>query len=66
MAVKTGYKHGIATLNSTNPTGDNYMANFIRGAVLYMTDEQARALRTEKISRDKEDARAYLLEVCAK
>lgn len=66
MVPKTGYKHGIATSNAVNPTGDNYAANFARGVRLYVTDTEAKKLRAEKVDTDTQAAREYLLQISSR
>lgn len=58
--VKTSYRHGAAVAKATNPVGDNYAANFVRGFALYH-DKDVKALRDAKIEDDRTAFKAYLL-----
>jgi hypothetical protein len=39
--TRKSLEHGYIIASSTNPTGDNYVANFVRGAMVYYSPELA-------------------------
>jgi len=59
--VKKSYVHGAVVAKATNPVGDNYAANFVRGFAMYH-DKDVAALRTASIEQDKAAFKSYLLE----
>ena len=58
--VKVSYKHGAAIAKVTNPVGDAYPANFVRGFAMYH-DSDVAAIRNRRIDADKAAFKAYLL-----
>lgn len=59
-AFKPGYVPGAKTARSTNPVGDNFAANFVRGFTMYH-DKDVAALRNAQIADDKSAFKAHLL-----
>ena len=49
MNTRKSLEHGFTVASSTNPTGDNYVANFARGIAVYYAPE-LRAKRAAVIS----------------
>lgn len=58
--IKAAYAHGAVIAKATNPVGDNYGANFVRGFAMYY-DKDVAAKRNNEIEADKAAFKEYLL-----
>ena len=45
--IPKSYDHGFNNMDRINPTGNNYAANFVRGATYYFSDEQSAKRKAE-------------------
>lgn len=52
---------GHDTASATSPVGRNAPSHFVRGFLMYYTDEEIVAKRKELIELDKKEAREYIL-----